>query len=139
MFSAMDVLPNADVESLALVTALLLCWVALVHLTMAAGVRRGELVWSGRQPRLLTPELRVRSAISAVLLVASGWVLADVTALISSEAIPAQYEQSATFTVTAFLGVYFLYTVFQGSTWERVLFAPITLAGALLAGWLTFG
>ena len=35
---------------------------------LAFGVRRGELVWSGRQPRLLAPDLRVRSALAAVLL-----------------------------------------------------------------------
>lgn len=126
-------------ESLALAIAALLAWVAVVHLTMAAGVRRGELVWSGRQPRLLDPGLRARSAVSAILLVASGWVLTEATDLVSAEGIPESYMQSATFSVTAFLGIYFLYLLFQGSVWERVLFAPITLAGALLAGWLTFG
>lgn len=138
MFPGMDVFSSSNVESLALTAALLLWWVALVHLTMAAGVRRGELVWSGKQPRLLNPELRVRSAISAVLLVASGWVLAEVTGLIASDLIPVRYTQSATFAVTAFLGVYFLYLVLQGSVWERTLFAPITLVGAILSGWLTF-
>lgn len=126
-------------ESMGLAAAPLLAWVALVHLTMAAGVRRGELVWSGRQPRLLDPGLRARSAVSAILLVASGWVLAEATGLVPAETIPEVYMQSATFSVTAFLGVYFLYLVFQGSIWERALFAPIALGGALLAGWLTFG
>jgi hypothetical protein len=45
---------------------------------------------------------------------------------------------SATFSVTAFLGIYFIYAVFKGSRWERWLFAPIVLSGAGLAGWLTF-
>jgi len=131
-------LAQMTAEAAALATASLLCWVALVHLIMAVGVRRGELVWSGRQPRLLAPELRVRSAIWAILLVASGWVLAQATGLISVGALPDTYRQSATFVVTAFLGIYFLYLLFQGSLWERILFAPITLAGAVLAGWLTF-
>lgn len=128
-----------SVESMGLAAASLLSWVALVHLTMAAGVRRGELVWSGRQPRLLDPGLRVQSALSAILLLASGWVLAEATGMVSTATIPDRYLQSATFAATAFLGIYFLYLVFQGSIWERTLFAPIALGGTLLAGWLTFG
>lgn len=126
-------------ESFAVGSASLLCWIALVHVTLAAGVRRGELVWSGRQPRLLDLELRVRSALSAVLLVASAWVLSEATGLVSTGLIPERYLVSATFSVTAFLGVYSIYVVFKGSRWERWLFAPITLAGAGFAGWLTFG
>jgi hypothetical protein len=125
--------------SLALAVASPLCWVALVHLTLAAGVRRGELVWSGRQPRLLNPELRIRSAVSAILLVASALVLVEAEGLVAVDLIPEQYMLSATFAVAAFLGIYFIYVVFNGSRWERFLFAPITLAGAGLAGWLTFG
>jgi len=126
------------IEIAALATAVLLCWVALVHAALAAGMRRGDLVWSGRQPRLLAPELRVRSALAALLLLVSGAVLAEATGLIDSGLIADRYMQSATFAVMAFLGVYFVYAVFWGSRWERMLFAPITLAGALLAGWLTF-
>lgn len=126
------------VEIAALATAVLLCWVALVHAALAAGMRRGDLVWSGRQPRLLAPELRVRSALSAVLLLISGGVLAEATGVIDTGLIDDLYMQSATFSVMAFLGVYFVYAVFWGSRWERMLFAPITLAGALIAGWLTF-
>ena len=130
--------PAMSSQSLALATASLLCWVALVHVTLAAGIRRGELVWSGRQPRLLDPGLRLRSAVSAVLLVASAWVLAQATGAWTIDLVPNQYMLSATFSVTAFLGIYFIYAVFKGSPWERWLFAPIVLAGAGLAGWLTF-
>ncbi|HEU4894997.1 MAG TPA: hypothetical protein VFT85_04085 [Acidimicrobiia bacterium] len=126
------------VEIAALATAVLLCWVAIVHFALAAGMRRGDLVWSGRQPRLLAPELRVRSALVAVMLLVSGAVLAEATGLIDTGLIDDAYMQSATFAVMAFLGVYFIYAVFWGSRWERMLFAPITFAGALLAGWLTF-
>jgi hypothetical protein len=41
--------------------------------------------------------------------------------------------------VRAFLAVEVVYSLFKGSRWERVFFLPITLFGALLAGWLTFG
>ena len=125
-------------DTAALTTAVLLCWIALIHVALAAGVRRGELVWSGKQPRLLAPELRVRSAVFGALLLMSGGVLAEAAGLISTELIPPRYVQSATFAVMAFLGTYFIYTVFWGSRWERMLFAPITLAGAVVAGWLTF-
>lgn len=131
----MDAVAGLSTYNLALASAALLSWVALVHVTLALGVRRGELVWSGRHPRLLAPELRVRSGVAALLLVASGWVLAGAAGLPTPGSIPDRYMQSATFAATAFLGVYFLYLVIRGSVWERMLFAPITLAGALLAGW----
>jgi len=126
------------IEIAALATAVLLGWIALVHLALAVGVRRGDLVWSGRQPRLLAPELRVRSALSALLLLISGFVLAEATGVLDTGLIDERYMQSATFAVMAFLGVYFVYVVFWGTRWERMLFAPITFAGAILAGWLTF-
>jgi hypothetical protein len=127
-----------SVENAALATAALLTWVALVHVLMASGVRRGELVWSGKQPRLLAPPLRVRSFVYALLLVSSAGVLATATGAVEMSPIPDRWVTSATFAVTAFLGLAFLYSVVRGSRWERMLFAPITLLGALLAGWLTF-
>ncbi|HJQ77788.1 MAG TPA: hypothetical protein VJ948_11085 [Acidimicrobiia bacterium] len=126
-------------ETTALAIAALLAWVALVHLVVGSGVRVGELVWSGRQPRLLDPGLRARSFIYAILLILSGLVLAIATNAIGWDPIPEQWMRSATFTVTAFLGVSFIYSLFWGSRWERMLFAPITLLGAVFAGWLTFG
>lgn len=126
-----------DQDTAALAVAILLGWIALVHIALASGLRRGELVWSGRQPRLLAPDLRFRSALVAVLLVLSGWTLAIATGLAPGP-IPERYLPSATFAVTAFLAGYFLYALIWGSRWERMLFAPIMLAGAVLAGWLTF-
>lgn len=123
----------------ALVTTALLGWVALVHLLVAFGVRSGELVWAGRQPRLLAPALRARSLAYAIALMASAWVLAIGTGLIESSLIPDRWMRSATFSVAAFLGVAFLFSVFRGSRWERMLFAPIVLLGAGMATWLTFG
>ena len=127
-----------SLDTAALVAAALLCSIALIHIALAAGMRRGELVWSGQRPRLLSPELRVRSAVFGFLLLMSGWVLAEAAGLTSTGLIPQRFMQSATFAVMAFLGGYFLYTVFWGSRWERMLFAPITLTGAIVAGWLTF-
>jgi hypothetical protein len=127
-----------NIEPFALATAALLCGVALVHLTLASGVRRGELVWSGRQPRLLDSGLRLRSAIFAVLLVGSAWVLSEATGVVPIDLIPEEFTLSATFSVTALLGVYSIYVIFKGSRWERWLFGPITVAGAVIAGWLTF-
>ena len=121
-----------------LITALLLGWVALVHVAMASGLRLGELVWAGRQPRLLTPEWRIRSALYALGLVVSAWVLLAVTGVVSLIIIPEEYTQAATLGVTAFLGLACVASLIWGTTWERMLFAPITGLGALLAGWLTF-
>ncbi len=121
----------------ALIASALLGWVALVHLLMASGVRLGELVWSGQQPRLLEPGLRVRSLLFGLGVAGSAIVLLFATGLLESP-IPTRWDRSATFAASAFLGVGFVYCVFAGSRWERMLFAPIFLLGAALAGWLTF-
>lgn len=126
-----------DQGTAALAVAISLGLIALVHLALAWGLRRGELVWSGRQPRLLAPDLRLRSALVALLLLLSAWTLAEATGLTSGP-IPELYVQSATFMVTAFLTTYFLYSLIWGSRWERMIFAPVMLAGAGVAGWLTF-
>jgi hypothetical protein len=81
----------------------------------------------------------VRSFTYAFLLLASALVLAIATEAIDWAPIPQRWMESATLTVTAFLAVSFIYSVFWGSRWERMLFAPITLLGAVFAGWLTFG
>jgi uncharacterized membrane protein SirB2 len=122
-----------------LITTALLGWVALVHFVVAFGVRRGELVWAGRQPRLLDPALRARSFFYAVLLLVSGWILVMATDVISVSPIPARWMRSATFCVAAFLGMAFIFSVFRGSRWERMLFGPIVLLGAGMAAWLTLG
>jgi hypothetical protein len=128
-----------SVSDLSLIAAGLFIWVAIVHLLMAAGVRRGELVWSGRYPRRLTPELRWRSLFYALLLLASAWVVAAFGGAIDFAPVPRGWLRSAGWSVTAFLAVAVIYSLFRGSRWERMLFLPITLFGALLAGWLTFG
>lgn len=122
-----------------IVTAALLGWIALVHLVVASGVRVGELVWAGRQPRLLAPARRARSLAYAVLLLVSGWVLAFGTGVIEGSLIADRWMRPATFSVASFLGVAFLFSVFRGSRWERMFFAPIVLLGAGIAVWLTFG
>jgi hypothetical protein len=124
-------------QDIALGAAGMLTWVAVIYLMMASGVRLGELVWSGRQPRLLEPALRVRSVLYAVGLIASALVIAFATGLLSSP-IPDRWSQSATFAASAFLAFGALYSLIAGSRWERMLFAPILLLGALFAGWLTF-
>lgn len=126
-----------DVEGAALLASALLVWVALVHFTLAAGVRLGELVWSGQQPRLLDPSLRLRSFIYAILLVISAFVLAFSVGVVESP-IDERWIESATLLVTIFLAVACVYSIFNGTRWERFFFAPITLLGALVAGWLTF-
>lgn len=134
---SLDLPFELSIQDAALIAAGLLCWVALVHLLMAAGVRRGELVWSGQRIRRLDPGLRWRSFLFALGICASAAVLTFVSGLLESP-IPDQWEQSATFVVMAFLGVSFFYCLFAGSRWERMLFSPILLLGAALAGWLTF-
>lgn len=128
-----------DAQSLALLAAGLLGWVAIVHVTMASGVRRGELVWGGKYPRLLAPELRRLSLFYALALLASGWVLAAFAGLVEPILIPEAWMRSAGFVVTVFLGVAGFLSLTRGGRWERWFFTPITLFGAALGGWLTFG
>jgi hypothetical protein len=126
-----------DAGSLAILAAGLLLWVATVHLVMASGVRRGELVWSGRYPRLLPSGLRWRSLFYAVALVVSGWLLVMLAGGLDSTALE-RWTVSVGFVLTVFLGIAGLMSFFKGSRWERLLFAPFILFGAGLACWLTF-
>lgn len=126
-----------SVSDVALVAGTLLTWVALVHILMGSGLRLGELVWAGRQPRLLDPSLRLRSIGYAIGLFGSATILAMTSGLLSNP-IPGAYVEAANFAVMTFLGLATIYSVSWGSTWERMLFAPITLLGALFAGWMTF-
>jgi hypothetical protein len=126
-----------DGQSLATIAAGLLLWVATVHIVMAAGVRRGELVWSGRYPRLLPTGLRWRSLFYALALILSGWLLAMLAGVVQTASLE-RWMQSIGFVVTVFLGIAGLMSLFKGSRWERLLFAPFILFGAALACWLTF-
>ena len=128
-----------DTESLALLSAGLLVWIAIVHLVMAFGVRRGELVWSGQYPRLLTPPFRWRSLVYAVALLFSAWVLLAFGGVVDLSPVPEGWLRSAGWVVTVFLGIGALYSIWKGSKWERILFGPMMLFGSVLAGWLTFG
>ena len=125
-------------EASSLVAAALLAWVALVYLLMASGVRRGELVWAGRYPRRLPPTLRRASLFYAVSLLLSGWVIIAYTGVVNLAPVPEIWLRSAGWVVTVYLGVASGYSLLRGSKWERLLFAPITVLGALLAGYLTF-
>lgn len=126
-------------EASSLTAAALLGWVALVHLVLAVGVRRGELVWSGRYPRLLPPQLRRQSFYYAVLLLGSAWVIVAIGGVIGLAPVPEPWLRSAGWVVSVFLGLTALVSLARGSTWERLLFTPIAILGALLAAYFTFG
>lgn len=128
-----------DTQGLSLLSAAFLAWVAIVHVVLALGVRQGELVWSGRRPGRLLPEARWHSGFYAVFLVLSAFVLVALGGLVEFYFVPHRWHRSAGFVVTALLGVASLLSFGWGSTWERILFGPMTLLGAGLAGYLTFG
>lgn len=134
----MDVQNLIDIETAVIISGALLLWVAVVQFVMAAGSRSGELVWSARQPRRLDPSLRARSLVYGLLLLASVWILASDAGIGNVAGVPSRWSMSADFVVMAFLGLTTIYHLGWGSTWERFLFAPITLLGALLAGWFLF-
>ncbi len=135
-----DWLPfSIDPSGAAVVSAALLAWVALVYLTMAFGVRSGDLVWSGRHPGRLPPEQRWWSIVYGMLLVGSGLVLLELTDVIDTGLLDSRWLDSAGFAVVAVLGVATLLALAKGSTWERLLFVPITLLGAGVAAWIAFG
>ncbi len=125
------------VEDSALLAAALLFWVALIYFIVAGGVRAGELVWSGRQPRLLDPSLRVRSLVYGLLLFGSALVLVFASGAIASP-IDQRWMESATLIVTVFLGIVGVISLAFGSRWERMFFAPIIFLGAVVSGWMTF-
>lgn len=126
--------PMATVTS-----ASLLGWVAIVYLMMGFGVRAGELVWSGRYVSRLPGEQRGWSLLYGASLAGSGLVLLEIGDVIDTGLLPVRWLLSAGVTVVALLTVATLFKLVRGSSWERMLFAPITVLGAGLAAWLTFG
>lgn len=138
--SIADQLPfDIDPSSAAILSASLLAWVALVYLVMAFGVRSGDLVWSGRHPGRLPAEHRWWSLFYGMGLLGSGFILLELTDMIDTGLLGRRWLGSAGFAVVSVLGVATLLALARGSTWERVLFVPITLLGAGLAAWLAFG
>lgn len=121
-----------------IMSASLLGWVAIVYLMMGFGVRSGELVWSSRYIGRLPAEQRGWSLLYGAVLVGSGLVLLEIGNVIHTGLLPDRWLLSAGFTVASLLTVATLFSLAKGSTWERMLFAPITLLGAGLAAWLTF-
>ncbi len=128
-----------DIGQLALIASSLLFWVALVHLPMAFGVRRGELVWGGRFSRRLPAYLRRRSLGYGILLLLSAWVLGAMGGVIDLAPVPDHWLRSAGWVVTVSVGLAALLSFVRGSWWERYLMGPMTLFAAVVAGWMTFG
>ncbi len=136
-------LSSDPMENASLAAAALLAWVALIYLMMAAGSRKGELVWGGRQIRRIDPSRRFASLGYGVLLVLSAIVLLGVGNISAgpvefSELVPARFAKSATFAVGALLAVAALLGLAKGSRWERMLFTPIVALGSFVALWATF-
>ena len=135
-----DQLPfDINPSSAAILSASLLTWVALVYLMMAFGVRSGDLVWSGRHPGRLPVEHRWWSLLYGVGLLLAGFVLLEMTGVMGTGLLRDTWQDSAGFAVGSVLGVATVLSLARGSTWERMLFVPITLFGAGLAAWLAFG
>ncbi|MGH8946764.1 MAG: hypothetical protein ACRDVL_11540 [Acidimicrobiia bacterium] len=128
-----------ELDQLALVACALLAWVAIVHTVLAFGLRRGEVAWGGRYPRLLPTPHRWGSAFYAFGLLVSAVILAEMAGLIDLVDMPGGVMKAAGWVVMVFLGVTALFSLFKGSRWERMLFGPIGIIGATLAGWYTFG
>lgn len=121
-------------HSVALALAAVLVVIAIVYLLMALGVRRGDMVWSGRHPRRLPPEFRQRSLLYAILLVVSAALLLPITGVTDGSIIPDQWIPAVAFVLTTFFGISGLISLTSGSTWERVLFAPVLIGAAILSG-----
>lgn len=135
MQSTLEQISRSDI---ALLSAAMLGWVAVVYLMMAFGLRSGDLVWTGYWPGRLPANMRVRSFLYGFGLLLSGWFLLEITGVIDPGIIPDRFMLSAGFVVTAFLGISGVASLVKGSRWERMFFVPITLLGAGLAGWFTF-
>jgi hypothetical protein len=128
-----------SVWSVGLVISALLVWVCIVYLTMSFGVRRGQMVWGGRYPGRLAPDLRWRGFGYAALLLVAAWVIAAAAGVVENTIVTRNWLRALGWAMMVFLGVSGLYSLFRGTRWERLVFAPITLSAALFAGWLTFG
>lgn len=134
-----DAIPfDVSLSFAAVMSAALLGWMAIVYFVMAAGVRYGELVWSGRHVGRLPVELRWWGLLYGLGLVICGVVLLDASGVLGTGVIPNSWSEFAVFAVMCFLGLSAVFALLRGSTWERMFLAPISLLGAGLAAWLLF-
>lgn len=126
------------ITSSATIAAVLLGWVALVYLGMAIGLRHGELVWSGSHVGRLPAEQRWWSIFYGLGLVGSAVVLLELAEVVEVELIAEEWTVAWGFVALCLLGLATVAALVKGSTWERMLFAPITLLGAGMVYWLAF-
>jgi hypothetical protein len=129
---------NVEQSWIGLISAALVGWVAVIYLAMAFGVRPAYLVFSGRHVGRLPAEKRWWGAFYGIGLIASGFFLLETAGAISTQWIADSWARSAGFAVAAVLGVATIMGLAKGSTWERMLFVPITLLGSGVAALLTF-
>jgi hypothetical protein len=130
---------NIDPVIAGIVVSSLLGVVGLLYLAMGFGLRWGELVWSGRHVGRLPAEQRWWSFFYALGLLGSAYVLLELTDAVDLGLLPTAWVEASGFVIMSFLGVATLASLFAGSRWERFAFAPVTLAGSLLAAWTIFG
>ena len=130
---------SIDIEQLSLIVSGLLIVVAVVHILLGFGLRRGNLVWGGDYPRRLPPSLRIRSLGLGILLLVSSSLMAQLAGFQRLDTIPERWDRSVGFVLGLFLGLTGFYMIFGGSRWERYLMGPILMSGAVLAVLLAFG
>lgn len=127
-----------SIAASATIAAVLLGWAALVHFGMASGLRYGELVWSGSRIGRLPSEQRWWSGFYGLGLLGSAAVILHSASVVEFELILEEWTLAAGFIATSLLGVATVFALVKGSTFERMLLAPITLLGAGMAYWLAF-
>lgn len=127
-----------DLSIAGILVAVCLILVAAIYLAMAFGVRSGELIWGGRHVGRLPGEQRVWSFLYGLSLLASALVILELSDAMTTGLVPSETLMSAGFAVTSLLGLATVTALARGSRWERWAFAPVTLVGAGLAGWLIF-
>jgi hypothetical protein len=119
----------------AVVAWVLLAALAAFQIALAAGAPVGHLAWGGQQ-RVLTPRLRVASAVNVVVYALIAWFVGG-AADVASE--PGDRTHSAAWVLTAFFALGVLMNAASRSRAERSVMTPVAVVLTLCCLALALG
>lgn len=121
----MSITQNASVVRASANTATILFGVViLIQLLLAAGVFPITMAWGGRQ-EVLTPGLRIASAVAAIILGLFAYIIRRRAGLMGVEGISVWIKVLA-WIVTAYMAFNTFTNLTSQSTIEKVIFLPLT-------------
>ncbi len=124
--------------SAAVVAVSLIALVALFQIALAIGAPWGIAAWGGQNHGVLSRRLWIASAVSAMVLALTGWVVPAKSSVVDVSPIPSDWLTVATWVVTGYFLLGTLANLASRSKPER-LWGPISLVIAVCCGLVAAG